>query len=90
MTKKLTPKQQLQADYRNTFGSEPDPKMTVSNLTEALATNNSAIVKDKSGNKVWTSSSSGLVSVEGTRNSVKIKDKDGKVKGGTEYFGQAK
>lgn len=44
-------------------------------------------VKKFKKKRVWTSNRADLISVEKTRESVRFKDKDGNLKGGTEFYG---
>lgn len=44
-------------------------------------------VKKSKSKRVWTNKREDLVSVEKTKESVKLKDKDGNLKGGIEFYG---
>ena len=90
MSKKKTPKQQLQEDYLRVFGNHPDPKMTVADLNVSLHGEDLKKTEKEMSEKEWVSDHNLLVTVEGKRESLLSKNKKGEVVGGTKYYGELK
>lgn len=85
----MATKKELQDEYQKLYGEKPNSKLTKAQLEDAIS-NKSDESPEQAGSKKYVSDPSLLKKVEGVRMGLKSKGKDGKITGGTEYFGEPK